>query len=69
MYPAGHGESLKLDSVKGAKTRFAFQKVNAGPNSKDRLNRRDDSRMDSDCTEIILISGYVSLLKGNDSSE
>lgn len=65
----GHRESLKVDSVKGANTRFVFHKVHAGSHSKDGLNKRDDGRMDSDCTEIILVSGYVSLLKGNDSSE
>lgn len=46
-----------------------FQKVNAGQNDKDGLNRRDDGRTDSACTEIILISVYVSLSKDNDSSE
>lgn len=62
-------ESLKVDNVKGASTRFMCYKVNAGQNDKDGLNNRDDGRTDSNCTEIILISSYVSLLKDNDGSE
>lgn len=46
-----------------------FQKVNADQSEKDGLNRRHDGRRELDYTKIILISGFESFWKGNDSSE